>query len=163
LPGLNLVYGLPGETHRTHAANLTWLAKVFETGMLCHRTNVRQARAFPGTPLAAIQQQEPPPSAEHFPTWKADAPVLGITLPSGPIAHERMRQLLQDCVAHRTDDYLGLAEQHAVTIPAGAAPTWWTHLVLIYFKRLFLNRPSRRLCAQRPVCGQAVDCPHSGS
>lgn len=72
LPGLNLVYGLPGETHRTHMANLTWLSKIYERGMLCHRTNVRQARAFPGTPLAAIQQREPPPSAEHFPTWKAD-------------------------------------------------------------------------------------------
>lgn len=72
LPGLNLVYGLPGETHRTHVANLTWLNKIYERELLCHRTNLRQARAFPGTPLATIQQREPPPSAEHFPTWKAD-------------------------------------------------------------------------------------------
>lgn len=72
LPGLNLIYGLPGETHRTHLANLTWLSTLFESGVLCHRTNVRQARAFPGTPLAQIQQQEPPPSLDHFATWKAD-------------------------------------------------------------------------------------------
>jgi radical SAM superfamily enzyme with C-terminal helix-hairpin-helix motif len=72
LPGLNLIYGLPGETHRTHLANLTWLSRIFESGMLCHRTNVRQARAFPGTPLASVQQSEPAPSAEHFATWKAD-------------------------------------------------------------------------------------------
>lgn len=72
LPGLNLVYGLPGETHGTHLANLTGLARIFDAGLLCHRTNVRQARAYPGTPLAAMKTEEPPPSAEHFPTWKAD-------------------------------------------------------------------------------------------
>jgi radical SAM superfamily enzyme with C-terminal helix-hairpin-helix motif len=71
LPGLNLVYGLPGETHRTHLANLTWLAHVLGAGLLCHRTNVRQARPFPGTPLAAMVEEKPP-SAEHFATWKAD-------------------------------------------------------------------------------------------
>lgn len=72
LPGLNLIYGLPGETHGTHVANLRGLAEIFEAGLLCHRTNVRQARAFPGTPLAALGELEPLPSAEHFPSWKAD-------------------------------------------------------------------------------------------
>lgn len=72
LPGLNLIYGLPGETHRTHLANLTWLAKILDAGLLCHRTNVRQARVYPGTPLAAMVEQDPPPSIEHFATWKAD-------------------------------------------------------------------------------------------
>jgi len=71
LPGLNLIYGLPGETHATHLANLTWLARILDSGLLCHRTNVRQARAYPGTPLASINP-EPSPSAEHMTTWKAD-------------------------------------------------------------------------------------------
>lgn len=72
LPGLNLIYGLPGETHATHLANLTWLQRIFDSGLLCHRTNVRQARVFPGTPLAEEQMAQPAPSAEHFPAWKAD-------------------------------------------------------------------------------------------
>ncbi|KPC62600.1 radical SAM protein [Streptomyces chattanoogensis] len=72
LPGLNLIYGLPGETHGTHAANLRNLAGILDAGLLCHRTNVRLARAFPGTPLAALGELEPLPSAEHFPSWKAD-------------------------------------------------------------------------------------------
>lgn len=72
LPGLNLIYGLPGETHATHLANLTWLQRIYDTGLLCHRTNVRQVRAFPGTPLATLQPTQPVPSTEHFPTWKAD-------------------------------------------------------------------------------------------
>ncbi|MGH3569671.1 MAG: hypothetical protein ACRDRH_27400 [Pseudonocardia sp.] len=89
------------------------------------------------------------------------APVLGIDLPSGPIAHEQMRHLLQDCVTDRAEDYRRLAATHAVTIPAQTAPTWWAHLVLIYFKRQFLNRPSPRLCPRRPICDQVLDCPHS--
>ncbi|MGW2277851.1 radical SAM protein [Streptomyces sp. NPDC001770] len=72
LPGLNLIYGLPGETHGTHVANLRGLAGIFDAGLLCHRTNVRLARAFPGTPLAALGDQTPLPSAEHFASWKAD-------------------------------------------------------------------------------------------
>ena len=42
LPGLNLIYGLPGETHATHLANLTWLQRIYDAGLLCHRTNVRR-------------------------------------------------------------------------------------------------------------------------
>ncbi|WP_234345141.1 MULTISPECIES: radical SAM protein [Streptomyces] len=72
LPGLNLVYGLPGESHGTHIANLTWLGRILEAGYLCHRTNVRQVRPYPGTPLAALSRREPVPSAEHFTSWKAD-------------------------------------------------------------------------------------------
>ena len=72
LPGLNLVYGLPGETHRTHYENLAGLVRILDEGYQCHRINVRQARVYQGTPLAAMTQVQPPPSAEHFETWKAD-------------------------------------------------------------------------------------------
>lgn len=72
LPGLNLIYGLPGETHRTHYENLAWLVRILDDGWRCHRTNVRQARIYEGTPLAAMGQVQPPPSVEHFATWKAD-------------------------------------------------------------------------------------------
>lgn len=89
------------------------------------------------------------------------APALGITLPSGPVAHEHLRGLLQHCVADRPEDYRHLTEHHDVTIPGDTTPTWWTHLTLIYFKRLFLNRPGPRLCALRPVCAEVIDCPHS--
>ncbi len=71
LPGLNLVYGLPGETHRTHYENLSWLVRILDAGYQCHRINVRQARAYPGTSLAA-RQESVAPSTEHFSTWKAD-------------------------------------------------------------------------------------------
>lgn len=72
LPGLNLIYGLPGETHRTHYENLAGLVRILDSGYQCHRINVRQARAYAGTPLAVMTSSQPPPSAAHFDTWKAD-------------------------------------------------------------------------------------------
>ncbi|MGW8375421.1 radical SAM protein [Streptomyces sp. ODS28] len=73
LPGLNLIYGLPGESHATHLANLKALQRILDAGLQCHRTNVRQARAFPGTPLAEDEGSlEGLPSATHFETWKTD-------------------------------------------------------------------------------------------
>lgn len=72
LPGLNLVYGLPGETHRTHYENLSWLVRLLDAGYRCHRINVRKVHAYPGTLLAAGELAVPAPSAEHFTTWKDD-------------------------------------------------------------------------------------------
>jgi radical SAM superfamily enzyme with C-terminal helix-hairpin-helix motif len=77
LPGLNVIYGLPGETHRTHYENLAGLVRILDAGYLCHRINVRPARVYAGTQLAVMQQQQQderewPPSGEHFETWKAD-------------------------------------------------------------------------------------------
>lgn len=72
LPGLNLVYGLPGETRRTHEENLKWLTRILDSGHLCHRINVRQAQAHPGTPLAEAHEASELPSTELFETWKND-------------------------------------------------------------------------------------------
>jgi radical SAM superfamily enzyme with C-terminal helix-hairpin-helix motif len=71
LPGLNLVYGMTGETHRSHYENLSWLVRILNAGYLCHRVNVRQAHAYQGTALFAAPAAVPP-SAEHFAAWKAD-------------------------------------------------------------------------------------------
>ncbi|MGI5232526.1 hypothetical protein [Actinoallomurus sp. CA-142502] len=91
------------------------------------------------------------------------APCLGLTLDRGPAAHERMRCLLENCVTADPTPYRDLIDSYGyrVTIPGHAAPSWWLHLVLIYFKRLYLNRPvSARLCPLRPVCPHVLDCDH---
>ncbi|GAB2763944.1 hypothetical protein [Streptomyces bullii] len=88
-------------------------------------------------------------------------PVLGFTLPSGPAAHEHLRLLLEHAVARHTEPLGMLAGTQNVTIPSDAAPTWWTHLVLIYFKRLYLNQPPARLCTRRPTCTALTDCAHT--
>ncbi|MFD4337822.1 hypothetical protein ACFWPP_11610 [Streptomyces anulatus] len=90
------------------------------------------------------------------------APALGIDLPSGAVAHERMRYVLEAVVHARSAEFRSLvtANEHQVTIPDGVEPTWWVHLVLIYFKRLYLNGPSPQLCRRRPVCTKIVGCAH---
>jgi hypothetical protein len=90
------------------------------------------------------------------------APVLGLEVGSGPIAHEQMRRALQTAVNDDPDYYRKLAGDlgYQVTIPADAAPTWWLHLVLIYFKRHYLNRTHPQLCGNRPVCSRVLDCAH---
>jgi radical SAM superfamily enzyme with C-terminal helix-hairpin-helix motif len=54
------------------AVGLAGLVRVLDEGWRCHRVNVRQARTYAGTPLAAMGRPQPPPSTEHFETWKAD-------------------------------------------------------------------------------------------
>ena len=88
------------------------------------------------------------------------APFLGIRLVPGPIAHEQFRQVLQASTTVRADAYRDLVSSldYDICIPDDAEPTWLVHLVLIYFKRLYLNRPCPRLCPRRPACDDFLDC-----
>jgi len=88
------------------------------------------------------------------------APFLGIRLSPRPDTHEQLRHLLQAAASSMTDRYRELAStlSYDVRIPQDADPTWFVHLVLIYFKRLYLNRPGPRLCALTPACADFLDC-----
>jgi hypothetical protein len=88
------------------------------------------------------------------------APFLGIRLGSHPEAYEQLRHLLQAGTSAMAARYRDLASGlgYQVHIPDDADPTWFVHLVLIYFKRLYLNRPGPRLCPRRPACEGFLDC-----
>lgn len=88
------------------------------------------------------------------------APFLGIRLASGPAAHEQFREILETCTAAMPGRYRELAGRlgYRVHIPDDADPTWLVHLILIYFKRLYLNRPAPRLCPRTPACDDFLDC-----
>ncbi|MGC9140415.1 radical SAM protein [Athalassotoga sp.] len=51
LPGINLLYGLTGETKTTYDINFDVLMKILNEGLLVRRVNIRKVMAFPGTPL----------------------------------------------------------------------------------------------------------------
>jgi radical SAM superfamily enzyme with C-terminal helix-hairpin-helix motif len=51
LPGINLLYGLPGESAATYELNMAFLERLIEDDLLVRRINVRQVMVFPGTPL----------------------------------------------------------------------------------------------------------------
>jgi len=51
LPGINLLFGLKGESKETHKHNFDFLKKVLDKGLLLRRINIRQVSIFEGTPL----------------------------------------------------------------------------------------------------------------
>ena len=54
LPGINFVYGLKGETEETYEANLEFMKRVLNEGLMVRRINIRQVMAFPNTPMWEI-------------------------------------------------------------------------------------------------------------
>ncbi len=52
LPGINLLYGLIGETKDTYEKNYTFLKKILDDGLLLRRINIRQVMVYPNTPLS---------------------------------------------------------------------------------------------------------------
>ena len=51
LPGLNFLFGLPGESRKTGEINFEVLRQVAQEGLMLRRINIRQVMVFPGTPL----------------------------------------------------------------------------------------------------------------
>jgi hypothetical protein len=69
-------------------------------------------------------------------------PCLGLQLPRAPRAHEMMRIQIETLVKENARQYHELAERlgyGSLDMPKDHAPTWWVHLVLIYFKRMHCN------------------------
>ncbi len=51
LPGINLLYGLPGETRETYRINYMYLRRILEEGLLVRRINIRRVTVLQNTPL----------------------------------------------------------------------------------------------------------------
>ncbi|MBR9676149.1 radical SAM protein [Candidatus Woesearchaeota archaeon] len=51
LPGINILFGLEGETKKTHEENISYLKRILEEDMLIRRINIRKVVAYPGTEL----------------------------------------------------------------------------------------------------------------
>lgn len=49
LPGINLLYGLPGESKKTLDYNMAFLQSLLREGLLVRRINIRQVIGLPGT------------------------------------------------------------------------------------------------------------------
>ncbi len=51
LPGINIIFGLLGESKKTHKANMDAFAHIVEQGWMLRRINIRQVAVMPGTYL----------------------------------------------------------------------------------------------------------------
>ncbi|MEM4204420.1 MAG: radical SAM protein [Candidatus Methanomethylicaceae archaeon] len=54
LPGVNFVYGLPGETKETFDINLEFMREVLERGLMVRRINLRQVMVLPSTRMESV-------------------------------------------------------------------------------------------------------------
>ena len=52
LPGINLLYGLPGESRKTLDYNMRFLKQILDEGLIVRRINVRQVIGLSGTSLS---------------------------------------------------------------------------------------------------------------
>jgi hypothetical protein len=77
-------------------------------------------------------------------------PCIGFKLPKGPIAHEVMRKLVESIIREQPEQYYQLARGTGYGyIVNSPPPTWWVHLVLVYFKRLYCNQKAPQNCPLR--------------
>ncbi|KLO22308.1 MULTISPECIES: radical SAM protein [unclassified Marinitoga] len=58
LPGINLLFGLIGETKNTFEINRKYMEKIMQEDLLVRRINIRQVMAFPGTLLYNIKPKQ---------------------------------------------------------------------------------------------------------
>ena len=54
LPGINLLYGLPGESKKTLEHNMNFLKQILDEGLILRRINIRQVIGLEGTNLESI-------------------------------------------------------------------------------------------------------------
>ena len=92
LPGINVIFGLEGESKATHEHNMRWLRKILDDGLLVRRINVRQVVVFEGTRLqerAGLKYLKK--NKKYYWKWrdeirhKVDLPMLGNLVPKGHI------------------------------------------------------------------------------
>ncbi len=90
LPGINILYGLPGESEETYRKNYEFLKKVLEDGLLLRRINIRQVMVYPGTPLSRMGWKVKTNKRE-FNHWKqrirqeVDLPMITRVFPFGTV------------------------------------------------------------------------------
>ncbi len=96
LPGINLLYGLPGETRETYRINYMYLRRIMEEGLLFRRINIRKVCVLENTPLWLKRDIVENILRRHNSLYRfhrrkvmeeIDKPMLKRILPPGTIAH----------------------------------------------------------------------------
>tara|TARA_Y100000310_G_C20691671_1_gene822677 strand:- start:126 stop:1595 length:1470 start_codon:yes stop_codon:yes gene_type:complete len=92
IPGINLIYGLIGESKKTHEENMKWLKRIYDEGLMLRRINIRQAAIFEGTSLYEKSRDKYLKKNKKF-YWKwrnqirqeIDFPMLKRIVPEGTV------------------------------------------------------------------------------
>lgn len=92
LPGINLIFGLKGESKKTHEENMKWLKRIYDEGLMLRRINIRQVAIFEGTPLYNdVRDKFLKKNKKLYWRWrneirqKIDWPMLKRVIPNGTV------------------------------------------------------------------------------
>ncbi len=92
LPGINLIFGLKGESKQTHEENISNLKKILKENLLLRRINIRQVNIFEGTDLyKTVGNKFLKKNKKYYWKWRNDIrqnidfPMLKKLVPEGTI------------------------------------------------------------------------------
>jgi radical SAM superfamily enzyme with C-terminal helix-hairpin-helix motif len=91
LPGINLIFGLKGETKKTHEENMKWLKRFLDEGLLIRRINIREVVIFKGTEMAETGEKILRKNRKFYWKWRndvrqnIDSPMMKKLVPEGTV------------------------------------------------------------------------------
>ncbi len=91
LPGLNLVFGLKGESRKTGEVNYEYLKKMMDEKLLLRRINIRQVTPLPGTAMWDVGTKFIKKNKSKYWKWRnkirkeIDFPMLQSLIPLGTV------------------------------------------------------------------------------
>ncbi len=95
LPGINIVFGLPGETKKSYELTFQFLKRLLDEGLMVRRINIRQVVVFPGTPLwhlrGKVKTEKHKRLIQHYKykiRHEIDLPMLKRVVPVGTILRD---------------------------------------------------------------------------
>ncbi|WP_324735634.1 radical SAM protein [Thermococcus sp. SY098] len=95
LPGINIIFGLPGETKKSYEITFQFLKRLVDDGLMIRRINIRQVVVFPGTPLWFMKDKVKTEKHKHLIKHykykirhEIDLPMLKRVVPIGTILRD---------------------------------------------------------------------------
>lgn len=100
LPGINIIFGLPGETKKSYEITFQFLKRLLDDGLMVRRINIRQVVVFPGTPLWNMKNKvktEKHKKLIHHYKYKIrheiDLPMLKRVVPVGTVLRDVLAEV----------------------------------------------------------------------
>jgi len=100
LPGINILFGLPGESKRSYEMTYEFLKRILDDGLMVRRINIRQVVVFPGTPLwnmrEKVRTEKHKRLINHYKykiRHEIDLPMLKRVVPTGTILKDMWAEI----------------------------------------------------------------------
>jgi radical SAM superfamily enzyme with C-terminal helix-hairpin-helix motif len=103
LPGINIIFGLPGETKKSYELTFQFLKRLLDDGLMVRRINIRQVVVFPGTPLwhmrDKVKTEKHKKLIQHYKykiRHEIDLPMLKRVVPVGTVLRDVRAEVFED-------------------------------------------------------------------